>query len=108
LSASTTIAVAFVNSPPAETRPLYENLRADVSTISDSLKASLPHVPLSITLSPPGRRVVKSGSYPRQWQFDPAQRVSLTQLTRPQQHILGSGTSEERRSARISVLLDKK
>jgi hypothetical protein len=27
--------------------------------------ASTPHVPLSITLSPPGRRVVKSGPYPR-------------------------------------------
>lgn len=74
---------------------------------SSSPTASIRHVPLSITLSPPGRRVVKSGPYSRQWNFDPAQRFSLTQLTRAQRHIVGSGSSEERGSSRISVILDK-
>lgn len=64
------------------------------------------NVPVAITLSPPGRRVVQPGADPRQRRLDSARLFALARVASPRWHIVGGRESEKRRGARVPVFLD--
>jgi hypothetical protein len=65
---------------------------------------SHPHVPIAITLSPPGRRVVQPGVNTRQRRLDSAR--PFTSNAGAQRYLMGRGEGQERRGAQISILFD--